>query len=393
MKTIPGVGLQGEDNALQEAADLGFRWFQLLEPEGVQGGDIGRVLRTVPDAMFDVRFYSPNRMSQPAAQVAYNDYHRMMQNTTATEREHIRSVRPGNEMNLDVEHQGDVPWPGYWKSVGGYRRIDIWLVIYADAWRIEAANHGWKPLLMWPPLSPGNNPPGTDPESEYELLRDSMAAYDIIGINVYGPLDDEWTGSRRLGRIVSKLESLGLGGKPRVVTEVNKVNLADFCRYASSLGIEACFWFLWRSAGDDHRILDLYNPTANPKIGDRWIQGLAEYMAEPTPSPPAPGPSPTPPAPATTLAQLAHKIWDDGCRWQGKPWVEGFNPNIATHAHIEVRPQLGAMLTAEYPMEGFRLVKCAMALVIYDPSTSRTDAADCEAALKLILARWGYPKG
>jgi len=107
-----------------------------------------------------------------------------------------------------------------------------------------------------------------------------MAASDILAFNVYGPLDDEWTGSARLGRIVAKIEELGLGEKPRIICEVNQVNFAEFCRYASTKGIERAYWFLWRSAGDDHRILDLYNPEANPKIGDRWILGLAEYMAE-----------------------------------------------------------------------------------------------------------------
>jgi len=210
MKTIPGVGLQGQDNALREAVDLGFRHFQLLEPEGIAGGDLARILQMVPDATFDVRFYSSNRMSQSATEAAQKDFARMMASTTHQQRKHIRSVRPGNEMNLDGEHQGSGKSNGYWKSIAGYREVDKWLAIYADAWKTEAVNGDWQPFLVWPPLSPGNNPPDTEPESEYELLRESIAAYDIVGINVYGPLDDEWTGSARLGRIVAKLESLGL---------------------------------------------------------------------------------------------------------------------------------------------------------------------------------------
>jgi len=384
MKTIPGLGLQGQDNALQEAADLGFKHFLLLEPEGIQGGDIGRVLSLVPDALFNIRFYSPNRMSQHPAVVAVNDYARLIRNTTAEEREHIASAQFDNEPNRDHEHQGSGEADGYWKSPEGYRRINEWRVAWIEAWQNEAENHGWKPDIVCGPLSPGNNSPGHQPESEYEWLQESMAASDILAFNVYGPIEEEWAGSGRLVKIVAKIELLGLGHKRRIVTEVNKVNFAEFCRYASGLGIERAYWFLWRSDGDDHRILDFYNPEANPKIGDRWILGLAEYMAEEENG----GSLPMPPI---TLDQLAHKIWDDGCRIQGKPWVEGYNPNAAIHEYREVRPHLGMMLTGEYSMEGFRIVVCSMGLIIYDPATGRTDAANCAAALKMVLARWGYP--
>jgi len=98
-----------------------------------------------------------------------------------------------------------------------------------------------------------------------------MAAYDAIGLHCYGPIADEWNGSGRLARMVDKLQLLGLGDKPRHVTEVNQVTFALFLAFASVLGIESAYWFLWRSAGPDHRAWDLVTP---------YIEGLKEYIAE-----------------------------------------------------------------------------------------------------------------
>jgi len=180
--------------------------------------------------------------------------------------------------------------------------------------------------------------------------------------------------------------------KQLIICEVNQVNFADFCRYASGLGIKTAYWFLWLSDKEDHRKLDLYNPAANPEIGDRWIKGLAEYMGESEPTPP-PEPTPPAPAPVLTLAQLAHKIYDRACRWRAEAPPQGFNPNIRTHDYIHVRPQLGMMLTDEYSMEGFRIVVCAMGVVIYDPATGKVEHTESsEPSVKLLLQRWGLPK-
>lgn len=289
MKTIAGLGLQGSNLDLEAAVALGVKDFLLLEPGGIQGGDLQRIIELVPGARIALRLYSPNRMSQAPAEAATYDYLRIMAATTAEQRQHIHSVSPGNELNLDVEHQGDVPYPDHWKSIEGYENINRWLLIWADSWRDMAANDFWRPKLAWPALSPGNNPPDRPPESEYELLRTSIAAFNTIDIHVYGNADPAlrwhtWVGAKRLGRIVAKLESLGLGDKPRNVTEVNQVNFAEFCIYASSLGIDTAYWFLWRSAGLDHRRFDL-KPPWDIDLKEYIRQNGGEPMPEPTTSP------------------------------------------------------------------------------------------------------------
>jgi len=255
-------------------------------------------------------------MSQDPIEAAYADCDRIVGSTTQAQREHIRSVRGGNEPNLDCEHQGSDEPNGYWKTVEGYKHVSRWYTVWADAFRDRAAHHGWTVLLVSPSFSPGNNPPDTQGESEYEIaeVRAMLACYDFVGINVYGPIDEKWTGSGRLHRIVSKLELMGLGGKRRMVTEVNQVNFAEFCCYASAFGIETAYWFLWRSDAEDHRALDLYNPEANPEIGNRWIYGLAQYQAEAEHEDEAPEPSPEP-SPSPPSGSLAERFPRQHAAW------------------------------------------------------------------------------
>ena len=86
MKTIPGVGLQGQGLALQEAVNMGFAYFQLLEPEGVAGGDLEWLVDNVPGAVIDLRCYSSNRMSQDPVEAAYADADRIVGSVTARQR-------------------------------------------------------------------------------------------------------------------------------------------------------------------------------------------------------------------------------------------------------------------------------------------------------------------
>ena len=293
MKTKAALGLQGSNLDLDEAIALGVQYFLLLAPEGIIGGDLQRLIDLCEAAgyyaRFIIRFYSPDRMGQIASEVARADYAWMLANTTSEWRAHIVAVIPANELNLACEHQDGKVYGDYWSTYNGYRTIDGWLVSWAEVWKQMAATHGWKPEIWWPALAPGHQPAqgvanwypsaifstdkdGPPPESEYELLRTSMAAYDAIGIHVYGPIADEWTGSGRLARIVDKLQLLGFGNKPMHVTEVNQVNFAQFLAFASVVGIEISIWFLWVSAAEDHRPWNLR--------GSPYIAGLKEYIAE-----------------------------------------------------------------------------------------------------------------
>ena len=287
MKTQAALGLQGSNLDLDEAITLGVKNFLLMAPEGITGGDLQRLIDLCEAAgyyaRFIIRFYSPDRMGVTAPKAAQADYEWMLAHTTETQRQHVVAVIPANELNLACEHQDGVDYGDYWSTYNGYRTIDGWLVSWAEVWKQMGAQHGWKPEIWWPALAPGHQPAqgtatwypsiieGPPPESEYELLRTSMTAYDAIGIHVYGPISEEWTGSGRLRRIVDKLQFLGFGNKPMHVTEVNAVNFAQFLGFASALGIESSEWFLWRSAGADHRPWDLKPP---------YIEGLKEYIAE-----------------------------------------------------------------------------------------------------------------
>lgn len=99
--------------------------------------------------------------------------------------------------------------------------------------------------------------------------------------------------------------------------------------------------------------------------------------------------------PSKTLSELTHEIWDDGCRWQDKPPPLGYNPGTGLHDYIERSARLiGVALTNEYDSlcGDFTLIRCAIALVIYEKRGGRIHAAESAAALQAILARWGYPK-
>uniref|UniRef100_A0A6M3XII8 Uncharacterized protein n=1 Tax=viral metagenome TaxID=1070528 RepID=A0A6M3XII8_9ZZZZ len=390
MKTKAALGLQGSNLDLDEAIALGVQYFLLLAPEGIIGGDIQRLIDLCwvagTYALFIIRFYSPDRMGMTAPKAAQADYEWMLAHTTPEQREHIIAVIPANELNLACEHQDGKVYGDYWSTYNGYRTIDGWLVSWAEVWKQMAATHGWKPEIWWPALAPGHQPAqgtatwyssiieGPPPESEYELLRTSMTAYDAIGIHVYGPIADEWTGSGRLARIVDKLQLLGFGNKPMHVTEVNQVNFAQFLAFASVVGIEISIWFLWVSAAEDHRPWNLR--------GSPYIAGLKEYIAEE-------GETPMP----TPTGDLAHIIWDDAYQWRDKPKPKGFNPNTAIGSYIEMAPgDTGAALTCEFddPTGRFRCVKCALSLVIADKRNWYTNCAANEEELREILQRWGY---
>ena len=268
-------------------------------------------------------------MGQLASQAATDDYTWLWTNTTPEQHQHIIAVTPANELNLDVEHQGDVEWPGYWKSYQGYRTIDNWLTIWAEAWQQMAIHYGWQPQIWWPALAPGHQPPQGQgqwyvpgpppPESEYELLRRSIAAYDDIGLHCYGPIADEWTGSGRLARIVDKLESLGLGNKPRHVTEVNQINYPRFLSYAGQLGIDKSYWFLW-CGNPDHAAYDLKPP---------WIDGLAEYIKE--------GETPMS---EWSIHAVLDAIYEAASG-------EGYNPDTGITSYAAEHPQIGLPMAKE----------------------------------------------
>ena len=200
-----GVGLQGANRELDLLAGYGIHDFLLLS-EGVIYGDLERLCRN-PNSRIALRFYHPHRMEIDAPhRTALADYQWLLSHTTPEQRQHIIAVIPANELNLDSEHLTS-PYPGYWKSYQAYATINSWLSEWATAWRWASVG-GWQTQLWWPALAPGHNPPGTVPESEYELLTGSMADYDAICVHVYGPLSDEWTGSKRLEKIVAKLEEV-----------------------------------------------------------------------------------------------------------------------------------------------------------------------------------------
>jgi len=248
MSLVVGVGLQGQGRDLDR-----LLW---LNPDGVlimQEGILdARWLRSRGwQGQVLLRWYEPNTMGLSPSQLA-------LRVAGWLEREDdvgISGVILWNEQNLDAEHAGDVPYPGYWKSPDGYRRQADWQVQAVRVFRQYAP----RPYQVhYGALAPGHNPPGWAPESEYDLIRDALAVCDVVDVHVYGPIDDEWTGTGRLTRIVSKLASLGVGPDRVCITETNQVNYVDLVRWLRRdfPQLQGVFWFLWRG-NPEHAAFDL----------------------------------------------------------------------------------------------------------------------------------------
>ncbi|MEE9401270.1 MAG: hypothetical protein V3V32_04545 [Dehalococcoidia bacterium] len=275
MKTQAGVGSQGENLDLQGIIDLSVKRVLGMQ-EFISGGDLARLAAIDSEMRFILRFYHSDSMAMPGGDQATSDFHWAINNIPPHLRHLIIGVIPANEQNLDVEHAW-VPYAGFWKSEEGYRAIDKWLVQWAHTWRQLAQRTDWRPELWWPALSPGHNTPGQPPESEYALLRASMAAYDRLCIHVYGNEDaaqvwSEWVGIRRLERIRAAMNALGFEDKLKPITEVNRVNFKALLEYLEQFpDVNEALWFLYRSAKEDHRAFDLKWP---------WTDGLREYIVE-----------------------------------------------------------------------------------------------------------------
>jgi len=269
-RAIPGLGLQGADRDLAEAAELGIKRYLLLS-EGIENGDWKRLVDLIPDVEIIVRFYSPNVMGLTPYEAAETMLNLIVKYVPAEYRHHIIGVIPANELNLDVEHGYSDNHLGVWKTPEAYAKIDQWLCEWVVAWKELIQSHFWSPAIHWPGLAPGHNPIGTPPEYEYDLLVNSLDAFDDWDTHVYNGWD-EWEGVMRLERIVDKLRSLPIEWKPIHVTETNRVNFSDFLDLCTELGVADVIWFLWRG-NPDHREFDLGG------LGAHYtIVGLKEYI-------------------------------------------------------------------------------------------------------------------
>ena len=220
---LVGTGIQGIDRKRDELLRL--------NPDAVlvMPGDIAevRALRNLgwTGEVF-LRPYDPDRMGVSGEQRAREDVDWLrIYNDVG-----IKHIIPDNELNLDEQH-GDVPYPGYWDSEEAARQIDIWKCAYYD--KLRGLMGDDKYALHWGALSPTGH-------ERYDLMWHSLRRVDVHDIHVYS------TGAiSELDRIIAAIQNEA-AGKPKFVTEVNRVHYVQFLNDAKKRGVEGAFWFLWK---------------------------------------------------------------------------------------------------------------------------------------------------
>jgi hypothetical protein len=170
----------------------------------------------------------------------------------------IKHIIPWNELNLACEHKGI----GVWDSVEAYIAINQWCCRCLLSLRELLRD---KYILHWGALSPGHEPPGYEPEYEYNLVAASVRYADMVDMHVYGPTELEWTGSGRAERIVAKLNQMGVLTKNIAITEVNSVDYVELLSWLKAYipDLAAIFWFLW-CGNPEHSAFDLIKQDLEP---------------------------------------------------------------------------------------------------------------------------------
>lgn len=201
-----------------------------------------------------LRWYHPNSMSLPPERLGQEVYDWLLANNDVG----ISHIILWNELNLAGEHggelfEGNLPWDC----------LDAYIAI--NAWCCEAMCQfrtlGRQYIVHWGALSPGHNPPGYEPEYEYNLLAASVRYADVVDIHVYGPTSGLWSGTGRAKAIIAKLNKLGIYTENIAITETNQTDYVGLLHWlkVNFPGLRACCWFLWNAEDPRHSEWDLIN--------------------------------------------------------------------------------------------------------------------------------------
>jgi len=236
-----------------------------------------RVHAAYPAADILVRFYHPNRMSEGGEQRAFADQEWLRRHPW------VHHVTPANELNLDLEHAGTGgPFGGHWNSEPAYQLVNLWLVDWARTMRAPSSTY--QGILHWPALSPQ-----PDELEHLHLCAESLRAYDVIDLHMYGRLD--WFRRELYSEVITGRSGNMFRGW---VTETNAGQGAaqlEFMRQLrGTLGypVEVLAWFIYDSAD---AAFDWCKIRGRPEelLWSQIAREAKEWPTTPTPQPPPGG--------------------------------------------------------------------------------------------------------
>lgn len=266
-----------------------------------------------PDMRWIIRIYDTDCMGHPPEQWADRCHREMTQLIISAGGDPKRFILQGyNELNLDLEHNGQGYAGKSWDSDEGFRlRLD-WLMRFHRT--LVGFNLPYRVGAPWD--SPGHQ--DIDGRQEVKLYAQAglYDLVDVFGGHYYaeGPdrggfdaPDREWYSDRVL-KVRAMLDSNGRSALPIWIGECNRKMvdvgdvLAEYDRYCGRIAgsVEAITWFIW-SSGDP-----AFGDMQWSKIADRApaMQAIIDKYAgvQPGPIPPDPEPpDPEPPVPTDPM--------------------------------------------------------------------------------------------
>lgn len=163
-----GIHLHQTAKDLAALLAIGFGCYTILDIDAPHY--VPAILEQSPDALILIRAYHPNVLAQdPHSWAAH------CADQLAKWDRKVTHITPGNELNLPGEGGG---W-----GRDDYRRINAWLLAWAEAFRPLCP---WA-TIHWPALSPGHSE--DQPDLGYvaytDFLQESVAAFDILDVHCY----------------------------------------------------------------------------------------------------------------------------------------------------------------------------------------------------------------